>query len=125
MRLTKGIIVSKEGNLYRTRIPLLHGIKNQANSTDDQYLPLVPYSTVLNIENTLNEGDIVYISFEEDMTDKPVILGQLKKQNSRTDSKGKFNSIIAEGYARLPEDTIIGSITYSDLLKMKEFIDKL
>ena len=109
--ITKAIIVEKKDNLYRVRIPLLHGAENSANSTANNDLPFASVCLSVNCLNPFNIGDIVFVSFEENDSSKPVILGFLyieQEENNIDSTQDLFiRNIKVLAKAHLPNGTMI------------------
>ena len=104
--LIKGIIEDIVDNYtVRVRIPEMHGIKDDMNSTPSNELLCAKICTNPGIDITFSVGDIVVIGFEKSDLSKPIILGFLYTAAgilSEIDINAKFaniynDSIIADG----------------------------
>lgn len=80
--ILKAVVIGKskrpnEENKYIVRIPIIHGVNGSPQCTPDNLLPSATVCGVPGFTNTVRDGDIVYVSFENDEFDEPVIIGQL------------------------------------------------
>lgn len=140
--IQKAIIVGRsetEAHKYRVRIPILHGLSNTPDSTPDEYLPHATVCGNPAVTADFHSGDVVYVAFENDEFDFPVIMGQLivntKSANvlksdtqNNWDLRGTSLNISnnnAKCSAVLPVDTTIGEVNsdeISTLVGVKENI---
>jgi hypothetical protein len=86
--ITKGIVqrVDRRGNQFIIRVPLFESASSVNPVSLKAYQCIVP-----GLYNNLYVGDIVYIGFEENAMEKPIILGKFFK-NYRTEDKAKGGS---------------------------------
>jgi len=72
--ITKGIIKSIDfkTNTCIVRIPLY-----EANTNEEEILIKATFSIQPGVYNGYKEDDVVYIDFEQDLIDSPIILGKL------------------------------------------------
>lgn len=86
--ITKGIVqrVDRRGNQFIVRVPLFENASTVNPVSLKAYQCIVP-----GLYNNLYVGDIVYIGFEENAMEKPIILGKFFK-NYRTEDKAKGGS---------------------------------
>lgn len=86
--ITKGIVqrVDRRGNQFIVRIPLFESASTVNPVSLKAYQCIVP-----GLYNNLYVGDIVYVGFEENAMEKPIILGKFFK-NYRTEDKAKGGS---------------------------------
>lgn len=105
--LTKGIIqsMSTTGNRCVVRMPLF---ENAGNASPVQATALVNITP--GIFNNLAVGDVVFVGFEENALEKPVILGKLfteaiSEANIRGGG-GVFNSLKVNNDAVIPSSTL-------------------
>lgn len=78
--ILKGFVesaVPNEPNKFYVRIPIINGIEGTANSTSKEDLAKATVCGIPGFTNLINIGDVVYIAFENDNYNNPVILGQL------------------------------------------------
>ena len=106
--LTKAIIQSIDytKNMCRVRIPLFENASRNVNMIEaDAQLNIVP-----GIYNSYKTGDIVFIGFEENKMELPVILGKLFVSASAEASSYRGNvsgnSLAITDTARLPHSTL-------------------
>ena len=68
-------------------------------------------------EMNLSSGDVVFLSFENNYIDTPIIIGTLHSKNDVAPKKPdmSFSDIEVQIKARLPEDTEIGSIKAEEI----------
>ena len=126
--LTKGIILSKEpnSNLYTIRIPLL-----ETAASSSIFTIQAPASIMDGVINPYNQDDVVFVSFENDEYDNPVIIGKLSKEGlldytrEQTNASYSMNSLNVEKKAVLPADTKIGDTTYKDIFNLFQIVSNL
>ena len=146
--ITKGIIVGRstvqgEENKYIVRIPIIHGVEGSPQYTEDKYLPTAPVCGIPGFTNVVNPGDVVYITFENDSYDNPVILGHLLLDLDTTtvnDNAGtridatvrtlRFfddNNNQNKDYTQaiLPQNTSIGKVTSEQLSFLRDARDNI
>ena len=110
--LLKGIIVEYSGNKYKVRIPTF-----EAAGSDKQYIVDATLSYSPGNLKGLVIGDVVYVGFENNRIDKPVILGKLATDKEEIPAAlFKPQSLEVPGTTSLSENTTIGNITYNELL---------
>ena len=106
--LTKAIIqnIDYTKNLCRVRIPLLENASRNVNMIEAD----AQFSTVPGIYNSYKTGDIVFIGFEENKLELPVVLGKLfvsvaaEASSYRGNLSG--NSLSITDTAQLPYSTL-------------------
>ena len=130
--LTKAIIQSIDytKNMCRVRIPLFENAARNVNIIEaDAQINIVP-----GIYNSYNTGDIVFIGFEENKMELPVILGKLFVSASTEASSHRGNvsgnSLSITDTAQLPYSTVFNydkisqnSSIYKDLNTPKKLAD--
>ena len=120
MRLTKAYIVSKKGNTYRVRIPVLHGIEGSSNCTPEDELPYATVCSLKGANNIYSKGDIVYVDFEENDYAKPVIMGSLiLTDKSKTFIEIDVDKLGVKEEASLPKNTSIGNVTSQEISSLQ------
>ena len=78
--ITKGYVVEqsdKNPNLYKVRIPCLHGIEGGQHATSKKELPYAQAIGLPASKNFLHEGDCVVVGFDTNDQSVPIILGHL------------------------------------------------
>ena len=110
--LCKGII-DKVISPYeaRVRIPIYHQIPNSPFATNSEDLPIASISVMPGIEMALKAGDVVYIDFELDQRENPVIIGCLSRPNSKSSSNINVQSLKVDVNCELPKDTLLADET--------------
>lgn len=124
--MVKGIISKVENKYsYRVRIPLYHKAKNTPGCVPDDQLPYATVCTPPGIFPLYQENDVVWIDFENNELDVPVILGLLYKESgSKAISDINCQSINVEVETTLPKETSIGKVS-KDIQSLPQIIDKL
>lgn len=114
-------IVEKVGSKYRVRVPIYHGIEGSANYVVDKNLPLAPVSTFTKIVEPFVNGDIVFVIFENDDKNLPIILGLVNNEDVDRFPKDitMINKLVVSGEAQLPKSTVIGSVTDTQIQHLK------
>lgn len=100
----------------KVRIPLLDRTKESNVHTNEDSLKVATICTQPQVHPNLKPGDIVFIGFESNFTENPVILGFLFR-NSMTDSycDAILNEVDVLTRCNLPDETTIGTITSEEL----------
>lgn len=111
--LCKGII-DKVIDPYsaRVRIPIYHQIESSPFATKSEDLPIASICTVPGIEMALKAGDIVYVDFELDQREDPVIVGCLSRKDSTSSSNISTQSIKVDVDYSLPGDLFTQQTIY-------------
>ena len=116
-------------NQARVRIPDFDGEYGYSNSVDTAELTVATVSTAFGIYPNLKIGDEVYVSFLNHRLQLPVILGRIYDASNYTDDTiapdAHLKNLNVLSGATLPQDTVIGDITYEDLLKLKNIKDNI
>lgn len=132
--LTKAIIQSIDysKNLCRVRIPLFENASRNVNMIEaDAQINIVP-----GIYNSYKTGDVVFIGFEEDKMELPIILGKLfvSAATEASSYRGNVsgNSLAITDTAQLPYSTIFNydkiaqnNALYRDLNTPKKLADSI
>lgn len=116
--VTKAIVadVSDKYNI-KVRIPIYNRASFANQKTVDADLPAATSCVLPNSSLNLRVGDIVYVSFEDDDTGRPVILGCLYMESGNGSTCGSIfaDSINVKANAVLPSETSIGKVTSKEL----------
>jgi hypothetical protein len=113
--VTKAIIqtIDYTKNICRVRIPLFENASRNVNMIEAD----AQFSVVPGIYNSYKTGDIVFIGFEENRMELPVILGKLfvstTTENSSTIGNLSGNSLRITETAQLPYSTVFNFDTIS------------
>jgi len=135
--ILKAIVVGKsqrpnEENKYIVRIPIIHGVEGSPQCTPDDLLPSASVCGIPGFTNTVQKGDIVFVVFENDEYNSPVIMGQLITNtnaydvNSDNITNTRANAVLqtlsfydnlSDEYtsAQLPKNTTIGDVQASQI----------
>ncbi len=105
---------------YQVRIPIID--KAKKSSLTNNILSTAVISSQINCPLNFRVGDIVFVDFEEDNYNKPVILGSLYTgTNTKTKPTVNLNSIKVTDSAILSKSTAIGNnIKYENILSLKD-----
>ncbi len=124
--MVKGIINKVENKYsYRVRIPLYHKVKNTPGCVPDDQLPYATVCTLPGINPLYKENDIVWIDFENNELDVPVILGLLYRESgSNSISDIDCKTLKVEVESSLPRETLIGNVS-KDIQSLPQIIDKV
>lgn len=123
--LTKAIIkeTNKIGdNKYLVYIPLFQ----LANQTEQDAIYEATLCSDDCINNSLKVGDVVFVDFEDNRYEKPVIQGKLftKKENKKITSQAVFKTLKVNEKVELNGDVNINGKNYSDLFRgLKNLLD--
>ena len=100
-------IIEEVINSYsaRVRIPIYHKISGSAFATNTRDLPIASICTVPGVHLALKAGDVVFVDFELDHRDMPVILGVLAHEDVLSSCDLAAQSIKATVSCDLPKDT--------------------
>ena len=96
----------------RVRIPLFDRPVNDPYSKETKDLNIATISTLPNCSMNYKVGDVVYVAFEDNSSDKVVVIGSLSNTNESTtfpDFLASKLNVIDE--VKLPSSTTIGELT--------------
>ncbi len=115
--ITKAVIKNKvvNSNKYYVEIPYLQQSSVNNNGITESALEATLAHTP-GIVNSYNEGDVVFVSFEDTLASKPVILGKLLLDENENRGYAKLNSLDVIGKVSLSKDVTIGDYTVDELL---------
>lgn len=119
--MTRGIIeMSIDRHHYKVRIPEYNGVVN----SDDDYVPTdeLYTATVCSQPNGIisyKAGDVVFVDFERDNVEMPVIMGLVQGANhTYTASDMMTDSITVGVNCILPSATKIGDVSSNELQQL-------
>jgi hypothetical protein len=117
----KAIIDAKLTNYkLRVRIPSLHSGVDSIGAVGTESIPIATVSIAAGIYPALKVGDVVFVTFEDDNPDKPVIVGLLYSDKCKTTLPDIVTtSLEVITNAKLPQDTQIGEITSTQVSYLK------
>lgn len=126
--ITKAYIISKtENNTYRVRIPIFESNNNQSTELTEiaEDTPIFEASLSYNpgTIDSYKEGDVVYISFEDNDYDNVIIIGKLYQGNEdEVTNYQAAQTLNVVGETELTNETYIDGININDLfLKQSDF----
>ena len=118
--ITKGIIEEiLSPYSAKVRLPIFDSIKDAQNSVSTDNLRVASICSLPNCTNLLGVGDIVFVGFEDDDLGKPVILGDLVREQSslaKPDIAGY--SIKVDKSVKIPSTIIVDNTTSIDLSQL-------
>lgn len=103
---------------YNVEIPAF-----QASSSSDPVVLKAVLSSPSNYESVYQEGDIVFVAFEQNCYNHPVIIGSLYSEKSKdvnlnnASSNLTLDSLKVNNFASIPEDSDLGGITPREILE--------
>lgn len=122
--ITKGIVEQIDRNnpyTAKVRIPVFNKAQGVVGATPTNQLYTASICCLPNCNPNIKVGDVVYVSFEDNYIDKPIILGHLYNgvSNLNTTVGLKTDSVEATVTARFPADTNIGNTTPNDFVNLQ------
>lgn len=109
-----------ETNKYRVRIPTLNRSEYSPLGTSFDNLYIATVSMMPNCKPNFQIGDAVFVAFENNSESKPVIIGQLlRDENTSLNPIINCDSISITSGAQLPYTTSIGGVTPSEIECLK------
>lgn len=112
--LTKALVdkvISK--NEIRIRIPVLDKISSADTSTKNDNLYIATICSLPNFSYNLRQNDIVYVEFEDNIIDRPVIIGLQKNSSTKVD--GEVLSILVNGLSKIKNINSIGKVSFNEI----------
>ena len=121
--VTKAIIEQRVSEYqYRVRIPIFDRSQSASLHTSTKNLCIATISTSKGIYNNYQEGDVVFIAFENNEMDHPIIIGHLYREALTQEITSApiidARSINVTENAILPIGTTIGQIEYEELFSL-------
>ena len=127
--VTKAVIksINKAGNRCIVRMPLFETAASSAPVQAEALVNITP-----GLYNNLFVGDIVFVAFEENALEQPIILGKLytgsANENSTKGGAGIFDTLKVRTDATIPSSTlfefpVITKNEYKDLKTPKKMAD--
>lgn len=126
--ITKGYVIGKSqqnSNKYLVRIPIFEssgiGLTNNNLNTSISECTL---SHNPGTYEALKPGDCVFVSFEDNLYGKPIILGKLFVEVENQSTGYQYNTDLKVTHkATLPVDTTIGNVPFDNILNYFESIN--
>lgn len=120
--ITRAIIEQKiDEYKYRVRIPIFDKSASAPLNTKMIDLCIAVASMPKGIYNSLQEGDVVIIGFENNESSSPIILGHLYRK-ALTDIDDfpsmELSTLQVNNQVKLPANTSIGTLTYENLFAL-------
>jgi len=114
--ITKGIIEKVDGYKALVRLPIYNNSAASKHSTKTEDLPKATFCSLPNIEIPFAKGDIVFVGFEDNDTNKPIILGHLYKAEGNPATPGlNLSTLKTTSSTKLSNNTWIGDVTPNEL----------
>lgn len=105
---------------FKLVIPRVNKTQQSAIFTDKDSLYIATATCLPNVQPNYAVDDIVFIGFQDNYKDRPVILGLLYRQRkSQALTDIKANSIQITSTAKLPKATSIGDVTPQNISSLK------
>lgn len=127
--ITKGYVIGKSqqsSNKYLVRIPIFEtaGI-GLSNSELNSSISECTLSHNPGTYEALKPGDCVFVSFEDNIPSRPIILGKLFVNIEEESSGYQYNTDLKITHkATLPVDTTIGNVPFDNILNYFESINR-
>lgn len=106
----------------KVRIPQYHQIKGSPNATPTEDLPEAAISCPPGIIPAYRIGDVVYVDYELDQLDKPVITGSLSREDIPSTSDLSVRSVVINNSLDGPN---LNGVDESLINRLKECEDKV
>lgn len=118
--ITKGIIEEiLSPYSAKVRLPIFDSIKDAQNSVSTGNLRVASICSLPNCTNLLGIGDIVFVGFEDDDLGKPVILGNLvREQSSLANPDISGYSIKVDKSVNIPSTIVVDNTNLIDLSQL-------
>lgn len=126
--ITKAYIIGKtDNNKYKVRIPIFENNNDQSNDLDTITEDTPIYEATLAYNpgtiDSYREGDVVYISFEDNDYANVVIIGKLYQGDEETPTNYQTaQTLNVSGETELTSETYIDGVNINDMfLKQSDF----
>lgn len=109
--------------MYKVRIPIFDRIEEATHHTSNENLLTAVASINKGCNNQFQVGDIVFIAFENNDLESPVIIGHLYREALLDDKLGPVinaKNLNITGNTTLSTSTQIGDINYQKLFYLKQ-----
>lgn len=107
--LTKAIIEEViDTYSAKVRIPIYHQIEPSPFATNIKDLPIASICVLPGTSMALRKNDVVFVDFEMDQVERPVIIGCLSREDSSSSCNINAQSLKVEVDCTLPGDTSFG-----------------
>lgn len=111
--VTRGIIEKLIDNTHvKVRVPRINKSAGAVGATPTDELPTACLCSIPGVIPYYNVSDVVYVDYENDDTDSPVVIGLISSAITNNGRSDVFlSSLQVDASAILPSDTNIGPIT--------------
>ncbi len=132
--VTKGIVEEiVSANEVKVRMPVYDKIASNGTGTGSDNEAIASICCFPNVDISINVGDIVYLGFEDNNRQKPIVLGYLNGSfDSNRYTSVSLSSLKVNNRVQFPIDTSIGDVSYTEIEKLKnlttniqEYLNKL
>lgn len=115
--ITRAIVESVEDAYHvRVRVPTLDRTTVSNVHSDTTGLNIATICTLTQYDPNLQVGDIVFVAFEDRGLSNPVVIGYLyRNEKTQTYADQVLGTLQVIDTAKLPTNTTIGSVTYTNL----------
>ena len=112
---------------YRVRMPIFDKVEESPQHTRFEELAIATVCVPKGLNNSLSIGDVVIVGFEDNSASKPIILGQLYREDVLTDFQLYLHTsnINVNDKALLPYNTTIGNISFSQIFNIAQQVPGL
>ena len=121
--ITRGIIEEPVNSFtYKVRIPIFDRVESASQHTSKKNLLTATASINKGCNNQFQIGDVVFIAFENNALEQPVIIGHLYREALLADKLGPIidaRNLTVNGNTILSKSTKIGDIDYQKLYYLK------
>lgn len=124
--ITKGIVEEVIGYKAKVRLPIFHALSNTKNSLSTRELTEATICSLANISDVVNVGDVVWVGFEDNDQNKPIILGHLYRETkTETTPSLKLGMLITTSTTNLSENTQIGKVVAKEIQRLTGVKDNI
>ncbi|WP_300924709.1 hypothetical protein [uncultured Clostridium sp.] len=114
--ITKGIVEEIVDYKAKVRLPIYDDVPDSKIGTKINNLSSATICSICNIQYPVSVGDIVYVGFEDNDNNKPIILGHLYRKIKTNTTPGlTLGLLTTTSTTKLNEDTYIGNITPNEI----------
>lgn len=112
--IVRGIVESTFKNQAKVRIPIFDKVFSASLGVDYSELSDATICIPPKFDMNAKNGDTVYVLFENNNRQKPIIIGFIKNdKNSHCESES--TSVVVENSAVLPENIVIGDVNQNNI----------
>ena len=130
--ITKGYVEELvSSNQVKVRLPVYDKINENGTGAGFNELPIASVCSLPSTNPNLKVGDVVYVAFEDNNRQKPIVMGYLSMDNNKY-CDTTLQDLTVNGTSRFTSDFSIGNIDYNSFLQLKNvkvniqnYLDKL